>query len=724
MSEISVVPRAATARESNAAAARRGLWDALDTMQCGRPEIVRGFLELLSPDRRIVDIGCWHGAIAALAAASIGGGSSHGDNGTRAPWSSYAGVDVVPEAVTEFRRVHGSRPRTGAVEGDVRALPLADDSADVVLCLFVLQDLEGHRADGIRALGELARIARRGAELLIGLTVHSTREEETFYVVKKLRREGIPEKPTHHWRRTDFLDALRESGWRITRIDEFGPNEGGFVELYVRAVTADRGSGTRPGMSTGTVPMRLLPGAPKLSVDYISDFDLVSDFFAHDFRDDNAFARAGRVAAARELPRDAVADVLLAQNRIFGGGQRTMQNVDRLRDRESVVVVTGQQPALFGGPLYNLYKAATTVRLSQHLEEQTGRAHVPVFWIANDDHELARVDHIHALDGDSRLARIAWHHEIPRSVQPIAAVRLDEAVAGALDRLAEIADGSRHGEDVLDLLAGSFRAGERLSDSFARLLSKLFESEGLVLVDPSDPRLRRLGMPRLAAELSFPSPATEAARAATKELAARGYPAQVALRDDRLNMFFGRAERFRLRCGSSGFQIGHRSERIDAAGLRSSFHAALEQFSPNVLLRPLYQDALFPTVAYVAGPSEIAYFAQLKPVYSRFEMPMPVIYPRTSITLVNARARSLLAGSGLRIEDVWGATLDPRLSSYLLPGGLPQERMLGIAHGLLDHGLELVSSVLSTVSFSVFDHQVVFVDDDAAAPVGRTTAGG
>ena len=235
------VPRAATARESNAAAASRSLWAALDTVHCGQPQVVRAFFEQVVPDRRIVDVGCWNGGVAALAASSIGGGSAAEDAAIRAPWRSYVGVDLVEEAVAEFRRAHATRPRTDAVAGDVRALPLENAAADVVLCLFVLQDMEGHRADGLRALSELARVARPGARLLIGLTVHATREEQTFYVVKKLRREGIPEKPTHHWRRADFLAAVRDAGFRITRSDEFGPNERGFVELYLHLESADVG---------------------------------------------------------------------------------------------------------------------------------------------------------------------------------------------------------------------------------------------------------------------------------------------------------------------------------------------------------------------------------------------------------------------------------------------------------------------------------------------------
>jgi bacillithiol synthase len=719
MTEPIPTAQAATARESNAAAARRGLWDALATTECGRPEVVQRFFELVPPDRDIVDVGCWNGAVAALGAASIGGGTS---DRAGAPWRSYLGVDVVPEAVSEFRRAHRGRPRTRALEGDVRALPLPDGSADVVLCLFVLQDLR-HRTDGLAALGELARIARPGGEMLVGLTVHSTREEETFYVVKKLRREGIPEKPTHHWRRADFLEALRDSGLRTTRIDEFGPTESGFVELYVRTVKGDRRRGARSALGSRTIPARLVPGAPKLYADYVADFGRVSDLFEHDVRDPGAYVRAADAAAARDLPRDEVADVLLAQSRDFRSGRQAVRNIERLRDPGCVAVVTGQQPALFGGPLYNLYKALTAVRLSQELEQRTERPHVPVFWIANDDHNLESVDHVDVLAEDGELERIAWRHSLPRTVQPIAVVRLDDAVVEALDRLAESAAGASGRDATLDLLSDCFLAGERLSDAFARLLGTLFERDGLVLVDPSEPRLRRLGMPRLAAELGFPSPATEAAREATTELSARGYPVQVPLRDDRLNLFFGRSERFRLRCGAEGFRISHTSGWVDTAALRSSFHAAPEQFSPNVLLRPLYQDALFPTAAYVAGPSEIAYFAQLKPVYSRFGIPMPVVHPRLSVTLVSSRARSLLARTGLGIEDVWAGQAESSwLRSCLLPDGQPQERVLGLVHALLESGLELVAHVGSEASPFELDHQVVAAKTDTVASAGRAGA--
>ncbi|HET9852464.1 MAG TPA: bacillithiol biosynthesis cysteine-adding enzyme BshC [Candidatus Limnocylindrales bacterium] len=674
-----------------------GLWDALDTVRCGHPEVVRGFLTSLAPYGSVVDIGCWNGSIAELAAECAKDGE----------WRSYVGVDAVEEAVAYFNARHVDRPRTNAVLGDIRALPLPDRSADVVLCLFVLQDLEGYRADGLQALREIARIARPGASLLLGLTVHTLREENTSYVVKKLRPAGIPEKPTHHWHGPQFLAAVRESGFRITHIDRFGPNERGFVELYVQAI-----AGPPADRTESTVSTALVPSAPPLFIDYVDRFDHLGSLFAHDYRDPSSFERAGAAASARELPRGEVADVLHDQHRVFVGGDAASRNIERLRDPEAVAVLTGQQPALFGGPLYNMYKAATAVQLARRLEATTGRPHVPVFWIANEDHSLDAVDHVHAVDADGTVVRITWEHGRTRSTEPLSLIRLDRGVETALDLLSRVCTSAG-----VALAARTFRAGERLSDCFGRFLAAAFDDQGLVVVDPSDGRLRELGMPRLAADLEYPAPSATAARTPTEWLRAQGYPPQVALRDDRLGLFHGHTARFRLRGSERGCQMAFGTAPVEWSAARAMFAAAPREFSGNVLLRPIYQDALFPTAAYVGGPSEISYFAQLAPVYARFGLPMPVIYPRKSVTLLNARADRELDALGLSVEDVFRdtAALGPQafantdrswLYAFLAPQGAPQERVIGAACIPTAGGL-------SDVSLDVFDHQVIRTDDDA-----------
>jgi uncharacterized protein YllA (UPF0747 family) len=330
------------------------------------------------------------------------------------------------------------------------------------------------------------------------------------------------------------------------------------------------------------------------------------------------------------------------------------------------------------------------VLLTQRLESDTGRAHVPIFWIANDDHALS-------------------------------SVVLDEASDAALHELAASAHDSQAAYEARVLLHDTFRAGETLTVAFARLLTRLFERAGLVVVDPTDTRLRKLGMPALAAELDFPSPTAQAAQLATAQISALGYPVQVPLREDRLSLFYGRSQRFRLRASHTGFQMENAGPPVTASELRARFASTPDEFSPNVLLRPLYQDAILPTIAYVAGPSEIAYFAQLRPVYERFGLPMPIVYPRKSATLIDARSGQALAAMNMDLADVftyvaalgpgafWDGENGPAFAE-LVPEGSLQERGMGTGSALLAWGRGLPDRLLSELRLDSFDHQIIDVD--------------
>ena len=283
-------------------------------------------------------------------------------------------------------------------------------------------------------------------------------------------------------------------------------------------------------------------------------------------RDPAAFDRAaGDGRRARELPRDAVADVLARAEPPLRRGRGGPRNVDRLRDSDAVAVVTGQQPALFGGPLYNLLQGApTAIAPRAGARGADGRPHVPVFWIANDDHSAQRGrPHLRApRDGEPRADLVG-----ARAAEDRAADRRRPAgrrlVAGARPALAVSAAGSVSGTFSSCSRTASV-PGERLSDSFARLLATLFDRTG----SSSSIRASRAAAPRhaaLAPELDFPSPTTEAAPWRPPSSRARGYPVQVPLRDDRLEPLLRPPSGSVSACGPDGFQIEpHDRPSIDA----------------------------------------------------------------------------------------------------------------------------------------------------------------
>ncbi len=361
-------------------------------------------------------------------------------------------------------------------------------------------------------------------------------------------------------------------------------------------------------------------------------------------------ARAAAEAAAEAAHRDAVADVLAEQNRAWGQGHdATLAQIEQLRQPDSVAVVTGQQLGLFAGPLYTVYKALSAVRYAARLEAETGRPAVPVFWLADEDHDYDEVRAATFTDGD-RVRSVAYDAGLGANRPPVGRIVLD---AGRLtDTLAALGDAlpdGPHRASVLDAVRDAYRPGVSLRDAFARLLVRL--APGLVLVSVDDARLKRLAAPLVARELHEWEATHAALVAQTEALAAAGFHAQIA--PTPVNVFWIDDEGARrpLDPAAGGFAVRGDSPERTSVWL-DRLAASPERFSPNVVLRPLVQDALFPTAAYVAGPGETAYYAQLTPVYARFGVPMPVIEPRLSVSLVEPGVAKVLDRYGLGVPDV------------------------------------------------------------------------
>lgn len=380
-------------------------------------------------------------------------------------------------------------------------------------------------------------------------------------------------------------------------------------------------------------------------------------------------AEAARLAAEGARHRDAVADVLAEQNAAWGASGDVAALVERLRDPDAVAVVTGQQLGLFAGPLYTIYKARTAVRLARRLASETGRPVVPVFWLADEDHDFAEI-HRAAFAVDETV-RFATYDDRPARDNdvPVGRIVLTEAaVAVALDGLEAALPAGPYRADALRVARDAYAAGRTMRDAFARLLRALVPD--IVLMSADDARLKALAAPLVQRELAEWSRTYAALESRSAALEAAGFHAQVA--PSPVNLFWmdgdpappgdapgeGGAGR-RLALDPVGDPTGA-ADRFEVRGTSQTLHlddladAPPERFSPNVVLRPLVQDTLLPTAAYVAGPGEAAYFAQLGPVYKRFGVPMPVIEPRLSLTIVEPGIAKVLDRYGLDLPDLAG----------------------------------------------------------------------
>jgi len=374
--------------------------------------------------------------------------------------------------------------------------------------------------------------------------------------------------------------------------------------------------------------------------------------YAHDWRSPAPRAEAARTAAAHPRDRHALAEVVLEQNAAWDNlDADVLAHIAALRDPEGVAVVTGQQIGLFGGPLYTVYKAVTALQLAHRLAQETGRPVAPVFWLAGEDHDWEEVRSA-VVVGASGPERIALPPSDSR--EPVGRRVLGEEVEAALAALT-----AATGRALPDGLRAAYRPGARGTDAFARWMAALFAGTGLVLFSPDDARLKALAAPVFSREIAAPADTLGALLAAGDALAAGGFHQQVTPLAG--NLFLMEPEgRFTLDPDGDGFALRGLGRRLSRADLDARLAADPGAFSPNVVLRPVVEAALLPTAAYVAGPGEAAYYAQLRGVYDAFGVPMPVVYPRASATLVPPKTQRVLDRYGLAVEDFAGGreTLD------------------------------------------------------------------
>ncbi len=369
-----------------------------------------------------------------------------------------------------------------------------------------------------------------------------------------------------------------------------------------------------------------------------------------DFRD---FTACERAATSREYPaarRAAVASILRRQAEGWGLGDVSRESLARFEKPETIVVVSGQQPGLFGGPLYTLYKTITGISFARELERATGRPVVPIFWIASDDHDFEESRHSHVGDREIAYPLDAAPHGVSLS-----RVKLGPEIDDLTREVAEALGPLAFRSDVMDRLVDAYAAGRGWTEAFARLAGGWAAPWGALVFDPADAEAKRLALPIFEREVELHGKTAEAARARGEELTKAGYHAQIARTGQELNLFWHGTVREAIRVsGKSALRLAEEDKEIEGKELIARLRRKPEDGSPGVLLRPLMQDHLLPTAAYVGGPSEVAYWAQVYALYPLFGMAPPAIVPRAGATILEPKVAKILDKFGLRWEQLAG----------------------------------------------------------------------
>lgn len=389
-------------------------------------------------------------------------------------------------------------------------------------------------------------------------------------------------------------------------------------------------------------------------------------------------------AASRAYPKDrraAMAALLRLQAERFGTLADSRASLDAFANRDALVVVGGQQPGLFGGPLYTVYKGLTTVLFSRSLEAATGRPVVPIFWIASDDHDFEEVRRAWLNDHGPEPAALAYPAEAAPAGVSVGRVRLGEPIQALLEQVESALPASEFREPLMDRLRDAYAPGRGFAEAFARFAGGMLAAAGALVFDPADPEAKRLSLPVFEREIALGGGSARAAHDVGEALVQAGYHAQIARGGDELNLFWHGERREAIRIGKDGrFHLHDSGRTLTREECLRLVRERPEDASPGVLLRPVMQDYLFPTAAYVGGPSEVAYWAQVSAVYPLFDLPPTPVVPRGGATLLEPRVAKVLERFGLEwtalagdVEHAIGDALR-RLLPEDFPGLFARER--------------------------------------------------
>jgi bacillithiol biosynthesis cysteine-adding enzyme BshC len=370
-----------------------------------------------------------------------------------------------------------------------------------------------------------------------------------------------------------------------------------------------------------------------LRADYLSGAPALRPFYKHALQG----ARAAELIAARSafpIDRGLLVQELRAQNAALPHAAATLAHIEALAHPDTYTVTTGHQLCLLGGPMYTIYKITTAIRLAADLSAE-GQRVVPVFWMATEDHDWEEVNHYYP-EATRKQGYAAAHQG------PVGRHVITEAISAAWT------------EAVPAEFRDFFRPGVRLADAFRAFVHHLFGDQGLVIIDGDSPALKAAFSPILVAELMGNGFADQV-KATTQALEAAGYSPQIKTRD--INLFYmGHG-------GRSGVQRKGDRIVVPEAGIDWSVEEALahaqarpEDFSPNVALRPVYQELLLPNLAYIGGWAEMTYWMQLQAGFRAVSVAFPLLLPRMSATLYTASQATELSALGLGLTDLSEST--------------------------------------------------------------------
>ena len=398
-----------------------------------------------------------------------------------------------------------------------------------------------------------------------------------------------------------------------------------------------------------------IPGHQNLFLDYLYEFENVADFYAYDFRNrDNYLKIFKNISEKRQHLSTDISQIIANQYSNLNKSETTEKNIKKLSDRKTLAIVTGQQLGILGGPLYTFYKIITAIKLSRFLSERYDDYNfVPIFWLEGDDHDFNEVRAIKIIDEGNSLLNIGYKEEIEEddAKQSVGFIKFDNSIKDFFENINKNLKETEFKDPLLNELKIFYNEGKSFKDAFRELIFKYFDGYGLIIFDPQEIEVKRLLKPIFKKEITDFRLHTEKLvhlSATLEEL----YHAQVKVKPVNLFLTYD-GGRHSIEPVDNEFRLRRKRKSFTYDQLLELLENEPEKFSPNVLLRPICQDYLLPTAFYIGGPSEISYFAQIRPLYEFYNIVQPIIYPRSSATILENTIANILEKHSVEMNDIF-----------------------------------------------------------------------
>jgi len=387
-------------------------------------------------------------------------------------------------------------------------------------------------------------------------------------------------------------------------------------------------------------------GYSRIYLDVLAGCEPAAGFYAT-----GNIGEAAEAVDRRRYDRETMAGILRKQNSLYNASAKTFVNIDKLLDQRTLCVIAGQQAGLFGGPLLTLIKALAVVKAADLYSRQLDRPVVPIFWIAGDDHDFEEANHTFVLNRQGEPCRLTYG-SAPEKELPTAQIKFSdsEELKRVREQLTDCLGQTDFTDRLFEMLDRSYTTSDTFVSAFGRFMAGITEETGLIFFSPGDPEAKRLAVPFLRQVVDLQVPMHDTLVARNREIEQAGYHIQVEKRDDSTHLFYNLDGRRPISRNDGVYSVG--DETFSADQLKELIDGYPERFSPDVMTRPVLQQYLLPVVSQKCGPAEIAYLAQLNPLFELFDLPAPYHKARATLTVVEARFEKQMEEHSIRLEEL------------------------------------------------------------------------